>query len=98
MLDAAADAHAWAQKHGVVLSATRLHKPPDGESWCVEACTAFGVYAVQLDTDGSYQPDPFAVLFGSWADLTPDDDDYTAAARALGPAALADLARLLGWL
>ena len=90
----AASAHAWAEKHGVVLSATRY----TGETWRLEAKTHLGAIEDEITTDGSYEPDPFECLFGVWADFTPGHHEYRAAAAALGPAALADLARLLGWL
>lgn len=89
-----ADARLWAETHGVVLSAALI----EHDSWRLEAKTENGTLGITVETDGSHIPDPFDCLFGAWEYETPDGHEYVRAGRVLGPAALADLARLLGWL
>ena len=91
-------ARAWADTHGIVLSAAPLETASTCDyTWQVEARTPRGCLAVAVTTDGP-EPDPFDHLFGVWAYETPDDGEYAAAAEVLGPDALVELAELLGWL
>ena len=89
----------FTQRHRIHLTAELEETTAGGDqTWRLEAHTSNGTHAVTLTTDGSYTPDPFEVLFGSWADCAPDDDEYYEAGRILGPDALHDLAGLLGWI
>ena len=94
----AQDITGWAERHKIELAAHLESKDDDGaEHWCVSATTGRGRLALDVTTDGSYQPDAFGQLFAVWVDGPPSATELNAAVAVLGADAVGELASLLCW-
>lgn len=97
MAEPSTSRRAWARTYGVVLSASCVNSTNQGETWRVEAKGQYGELAIDVETDGSYTPDPFDCLFGTWEWEEPTPAELATVTAVLGAKAVADLALLVDW-